>query len=84
MLEASAFEKAQNLDAKNPALGLSLAAAYDKLGEAEKSADAMERSRKQSAALAPLREAATPGRTRRGLSVTAISSSSPSLEHTCF
>ena len=69
---ARALEKAPKLDAENPALSLNLAAEYDKLGEAEKSADAMERSRKHWRFWPPLRETATPGRTRRGLSVTAV------------
>jgi Flp pilus assembly protein TadD len=47
---AAAFEKALELDPENPAFSLNLASAYARLGEAEKSAAAMERYRQQTAA----------------------------------
>ncbi|MFQ5789827.1 MAG: tetratricopeptide repeat protein [Acidobacteriota bacterium] len=45
-----AFKRAAELDPENPAYTLNLAAAYEKLGQAEKSAGAMERYRRQLAA----------------------------------
>jgi Flp pilus assembly protein TadD len=47
---AAAFERAAELDPDNPSFSLNLAGAYDRLGEAEKSAAAMERYRQQTAA----------------------------------
>jgi superkiller protein 3 len=43
----AAFETAAELDPENPTYSLNLAAAYEKLGEAEKSAEAMKRYREQ-------------------------------------
>ena len=42
----AAFEKAAELDPENPTYSLNLAGAYDSLGDADKSAAAMERYRK--------------------------------------
>ena len=49
----AAFEAAAELDPENPAYSLNLAAAYERIGSVEKSAEAMERYRQQVAAPPP-------------------------------